>query len=354
MSFCTVCGLERTTDAGFCAGCGGEFGDPARYGMTLVSPRPAGYRAPAALPRRTPPPPLPRRTPPPPLPLPLPDNGTPRSGAGYRAHDDTAWMPPTGSWDPDAPYLLRPRQEPVSPRDPDSFSAFFSTVNSYRGALPAAGVLRSGGRTPRRRSRVVVAAAAVVVLGAAGGAFALAGGHGQARAGDQLTGRASASASPSAAGNKTAAPTAAAPTPGRAAGHGRTTVLAVAAGVAGNPAAPQVTALLDRYFTAINTRDYAAYARLLDRQRRRYETAASFRSGYSSTTDSDERLTAIAATGSGGVAASVTFTSHQKPADSLEHSSCTRWAITLYLVRHGTGYLIETPPSGYRASYQAC
>jgi hypothetical protein len=349
MSFCTVCGRERTTATGFCTGCGGEFGDSAPYGMTLVSPRPAGYHPPPPLPRRTPPP-LPRRTPPP-----LPDNGTPRPGASYRADDDTAWMPSTGSWDPDAPYLVRPRQEPVSPRDPDSFSAFFSTVDSYRGALPAAGVARSGGRMPRRPSRVVIGSAvAVVVLGAAGGAFALAGGHGQARAGDQLTGRASASASPSAAGKQTAAPTAAAPTPGRAAGHGATTVLAVAAGVAGNPAAPQVTTLLDRYFTAINTRDYAAYARLLDRQRRRHETAASFRSGYGSTTDSDETLTTISATGAGDVAASVTFTSHQKPADSLEHSSCTRWAITLYLVRHGTGYLIETPPSGYRASYQAC
>ena len=116
----------------------------------------------------------------------------------------------------------------------------------------------------------------------------------------------------------------------------------------------EFTALLDRYFTAINARDYAAYAGLLDRQRRRHETAASFRSGYGSTTDSDETLTAISDTGSGDLAASVTFTSHQKPADSLEHSSCTRWAITLYLVRHGTGYLIETPPAGYRAYYQAC
>jgi len=272
-------------------------------------------------------------------------------------HDDTALLPSSGSWDPDAPYLIRPRREPVSPRDPDSFSAFFATVDSYRGALPAACVPRpgDGGRMPRRRGRVVIgAAAAAVVLGAAGGAFAVSGGHGQARAGAQLTGRASASGSPSAAGKKTAAPTAAAPTPGHGAGHGAATALTVAAGVAGNPAAPQVTALLDRYFTAINARDYAAYAGLLDRQRRRHETAASFRSGYGSTTDSDETLTAISDTGSGDLAASVTFTSHQKPADSLEHSSCTRWAITLYLVRHGTGYLIETPPAGYRASYQAC
>ncbi|MGH3190995.1 MAG: hypothetical protein ACRDPY_24550 [Streptosporangiaceae bacterium] len=352
MSFCTVCGRERATATGFCTGCGGEFGDSARHGMTLVSPRPPGYH---------PPPPLPRRTPPP-----LPDNGTPRPTAGYRAHDDAASMPSSGSRDPDGPYLVRPRQEPVSPRDPDSFSAFFATVDSYRGALPAAGIPRSGGRAPRARNRVVIVAAlAVVVLGAAGGAFALSGGHGPgqagaragARAGDQLTGRASTGATPSAAGRRTPAspaPASATPSAGHGTGRGGATVVAVAAGVASNPAAPQVTALVDHYFTAINTRDYAAYARLLDRRRRRHETASSFRAGYASTTDSDATLTGILATGSGGVAASVTFTSHQKPANGQDHSSCTRWAITLYLARHGTGYLIETPPSGYRASYQAC
>ena len=335
MSFCTVCGREPGTATGFCSGCGGEFGDSVRYEMTVLSPRPVGYR---------------------PAP-PLPDNDAPRSAAGHGATGPTVSMPSSGSWAPSEPLLVRPRQEPVSPRDQDAFSAFFATVDSYRGALPAAGVPRSGGRTPGRGNRVfIVAAAAVVVLGAAGGAFALAGGHGQARAGDQLTGRASTGATPSATAGRgtaaSAAPTVATPSAGHATGH-RAVTVAVAADAALNPAAPQVIALLDRYFTAINTHDYAEYAGVLDRQRRRHETAASFRSGYASTTDSDATLTGISATGS-GVAASVTFTSHQKPAKSPDHSSCNRWAITLYLVRHGTGYLIETPPSGYLASYQAC
>jgi hypothetical protein len=334
MSFCTVCGREPGTATGFCSGCGGEFGDSVRYEMTVLSPRPVGYR---------------------PAP-PLPDNDAPRSAASHGATGPTVSMPSSGSWAPSEPLLVRPRQEPVSPRDQDAFSAFFATVDSYRGALPAAGVPRSGGRTPRREIRVfIVAAAAVVVLGVAGGAFALAGGHGQAGAGNQLTGRASTGATPSAAGRQTPAspaPTIATPSAGHATGH-RAVTVAVAAGAALNPAAPQVIALLDRYFTAINTHDYAEYAGVLDRQRRRHETAASFRSGYASTTDSHATLTGISATGS-GVAASVTFTSHQKPAKSPDHSSCNRWAITLYLVRHGTGYLIETPPSGYLASYQAC
>jgi hypothetical protein len=324
MSLCTVCGRDQARPCDFCARSSGDSGDSTRPDVVVISAPTARQGLPPLLP------------------------------------EGTGSAPPSGSWDPDEPYLLRQRQEPVSPRDQESFSAFFATVNSYRGALPAAGVARSGGRTPRRQNRIFIAAAvAVVVLGAAGGAFALTGGHGQARAADQLTGRASTGATPSAAGQKTAAspaPTVATASPGHAAGRGGTTAVtvAVAAGLAGNPAEPQVAALLDRYFTAINTRDYAGYARLLDRQRRRHETASSFRSGYSSTTDSDATLTDISATGSGGVAASVTFTSHQKPAKSLDHSSCTLWSITLYLVRDGGGYLIGTPPPGYLAYYQAC
>jgi len=324
MSLCTVCGRDQGRPCDFCARSTRDSGDVARSGVTLIQPPAARQGLPPLLP------------------------------------EDAGQASRSGPWDPDEPYLLRQRQEPVSPRDQESFSAFFATVNSYRGALPAAGVPRSGGRTPRRQNRFfIAAAAAVVVLGAAGGAFALAGGHGQARAADQLTGRASTGATPSAAGRRTAAspaPTAAASSPGHAAGRGgaAAVTVAVAAGLAGNPATPQVTALLDRYFTAINTRDYAGYAGLLDRQRRRHETASAFRSGYSSTTDSDATLTGISATGSGGVAASVTFTSHQKPAKSLDHSSCTLWSITLYLVRGAGGYLIGTPPPGYLAYYQAC
>ena len=293
----------------FCAGCGAESGDSARREKTSASPPPAC--------------------------------------------DDA---PPSAGCDPGGPDLVRPRLEPVRPTDP--FPAFFATVDSFRDELPSASIGRSAGRAPHRRSRsIIVAAVAAVVLAAPGGAYALAAGQGQARAGAQPTGRASASATPSAtAGQGTTAVLG--PPGGRA--TGTTTVVrevgvvAVAPGAASNPAARRVAALLDRYFTAINRRDYAAYATLLDRRRLRSDPAASFEGGYASTTDSDETLTRISAVGSGNVAASVTFISHQKPAISLDHSSCTLWSITLYLVRHGTGYMIGTPPRGYWASYQVC
>jgi hypothetical protein len=309
MSFCTVCRREQTTATRFCAGCGAESGDSVRREKTSASPPSAG--------------------------------------------DDA---PPSAGCDSSGLDLVRPRLEPVRPTDP--FSAFFATVDSFRDELPSASIGRSAGRAPHRRSRsIIVAAVAAVVLAAPGGAYALAAGQGQARAGAQPAGRASASATPSAtAGQGTTAVLG--PPGGRA--TGTTTVVrevgvvAVAPGAASNPAARRVAALLDRYFTAINRRDYAAYARLLDRRRLRSDPAASFEGGYASTTDSDETLTRISAVGSGNVAASVTFISHQKPAISLDHSSCTLWSITLYLVRHGTGYMIGTPPRGYWASYQVC
>jgi len=113
-------------------------------------------------------------------------------------------------------------------------------------------------------------------------------------------------------------------------------------------------ALVNSYFTAINQHDYSAYASLLDQQAQRQNPESTFDSGYATTTDSAETLTSISGTGSGGLAASLTFTSQQSPADSPDSSSCDQWSITLFLVPNGAGYLIGTPPSSYSASYQAC
>ena len=123
----------------------------------------------------------------------------------------------------------------------------------------------------------------------------------------------------------------------------------------GHPAAlPQVIAVLDRYFSAINRHDYAAWVRLLDAQVLARSSASAFYAGSGSTTDSGETLTGLVDMPSGGVAAAVTFTSHQQPAISPDHSDCDAWSITLYLVAQGGGYLIGLPPAGYQASFVAC
>jgi hypothetical protein len=122
-----------------------------------------------------------------------------------------------------------------------------------------------------------------------------------------------------------------------------------------NANASSVAAFLGRYFTAINARDYQSYTALLSPPMRPGQTAEQFASGYRSTVDSAETLVSISAGPNGDLIAAVTFTSHQDPADSPDHQqSCTDWTISLFLEQGSGGYLIDQPPPGYHASYQAC
>jgi hypothetical protein len=114
-----------------------------------------------------------------------------------------------------------------------------------------------------------------------------------------------------------------------------------------------VLAWVERYFTAINSHDYQAYVGLLDAQMAARESPSEFRAGFGSTTDSAATLTSISDLG-GGEAASVSFTSHQAPSQSIDGSSCDLWSITLYLSPSGSSYVENPPPSGYHSSHQAC
>lgn len=126
--------------------------------------------------------------------------------------------------------------------------------------------------------------------------------------------------------------------------------------VAQDSDAQPVAAFLNQYFGAINNHDYQSYRALLSPQLQEGLTEAQFASGYQTTADSTETLTGISTAGNGDLAADVTFTSHQDPADSVDKTqSCTNWAITLFLSPDGNGgYLIDQHPSSYHASYQAC
>jgi hypothetical protein len=130
--------------------------------------------------------------------------------------------------------------------------------------------------------------------------------------------------------------------------------VATTAAARASAAEPGVAEFLSEYFTAINHHDFQAYAALLDPAQAARATPARFAAGYGTTTDSGATLTSIADLGQGREAASVTFTSHQAPAASPDHSSCDVWHITLYLGPHDGGYLIRRPPPGYAASVWSC
>src|SRR6202035_2657241 len=113
--------------------------------------------------------------------------------------------------------------------------------------------------------------------------------------------------------------------------------------------------LLQNYFIVINNHDYAGYLALLSPQEQQDWTAGMFAAGFRSTTDSGETLAGISTAPDGRTVATVTFTSHQDPAVSVNHSqACTRWQILLFLEKQGNGYLIGDPPPGYAATYTPC
>jgi hypothetical protein len=201
----------------------------------------------------------------------------------------------------------------------------------------------------------LIAVVVVVVLAVGGGAFALVSSLTAHKSAVQSSVQpTTAPAQPESAGTsppvKSPANATSTASPATAAGS----TVAVAPAAAGDPAAQQVQLLLDRYFTAINTHDYAAYSSLLDAQMRQRNGPSAFASGYATTRDSAETLTGISDTGGGGLAATVSFTSHQSPADSINNRSCTAWTITLYLRPQGSGYLIGAPPASYRPAHQNC
>jgi hypothetical protein len=304
MSFCTACGCARTGANLYCDGCGAEFGEPEPREVPGTDPlRPAeAHSGPWAS-----------------------WFSTPRSFAGASGP-----LPFGSTTRPDLGVGLL--DSLLAPPDP---------AGDGWADVPVAGPRH---RSPGRHHWLAVVAVALVIVAGLGGAAAFELSHGHGRTAGLRDGSGAAHA-------RTPRPALS-----LASGHGGTDVT-VASGVGsgvGSAARPQVVALLDRYFSAINQHDYAAYADLLDPQALLRSPASVFYSGDGSTTDSGETLTGLADLSSGGVAAAVTFTSHQQPADSPDHSACDAWSITLYLVPQGNGYLIGLPPAGYEASYTSC
>jgi hypothetical protein len=118
------------------------------------------------------------------------------------------------------------------------------------------------------------------------------------------------------------------------------------------PGAPAIEAIINRYFQAINGRDYSAYQ--ATQSPGIAMTASQFQAGFESTQDSAVLITGITTMPGGQPAADVTFTSRQQPQDGPEGESCTNWHVTMYFDGSAGTYTIGAPPNGYKAAYQAC
>ena len=192
----------------------------------------------------------------------------------------------------------------------------------------------------RRRRLVVVL---VVLVGAGVGGYAghqVATGHlraalGAPRAGGTPGSGPSASTTVSAAPTGTGAPV--------VTGTG-TGVVQVAPALADHPETAEVRFLLDRYFTAVNRRDYPAYrATLVPGPRLKSE--AQFRADFASTQDSAIRLLNLRDDGAGGLVAAVDFVSRQAPDAAPDGATCLHWVISYRLVRLAGALRIDVVPN---------
>jgi hypothetical protein len=197
------------------------------------------------------------------------------------------------------------------------------------------------GNPPNGRWTAITAAAAVVVI-AAGAATLIEHGRAPARPG----GRPAATTRPSGQRTRDAGSASRPRTQARP--------VTVAAVAASEPHAAAIAAFLTRYFDAIDRHSYRQYRLLFSPSSRGALTAAGFTAGYGTTRDTHAVLRGLSTIAGGQVKAVVTFTSHQHASDSPTHTTCTTWSISLYLARTSSGYVIDSPPDGYKPSFQAC
>jgi hypothetical protein len=328
MRFCTYCGFALTGAPSYCGGCG------APIDQALGSKSPPAATSPMGAP-----------------PVPPPGQGPPDPWGRQTA--PAPW--PQDPSDPWPSPLPRERAAglPAAP-DPfgDTFAADRPQTASMTEFLPAVGLLGEEARPPRRtphrpprlasRGVMILAVLATLASLAAGGlgAWWISSRH----AGLRSTSAGDRSRSPSASSPVAPEPTAA------------NDAVAIAPAVAGEPAAHQVAVLLKAYFGSINSRDYSTFSLLFIPAIR--QSIEHFNAGYRSTTDSGATLVGLTSAGAQDLAATVTFTSRQNPADSPDHATCDRWNVVLTLTGTGTGagtgYLIARSPAGYHPTVHSC
>ena len=374
MNFCAKCGRERSgDDSRYCGGCGTEFAAATAAAGAAPAEEPVRWDPPAEPVRWDPPADATRidRQPDATM-IDRPANADPARAAGPAEPDPfAAWFAPDAQAAPRTEPAVQWQAEPWQAADtvyagpglsPPSLPApgYQSSRPPYGAQQgPPSGGRRSAGagRPSGGRRAAFILGIALVMLAAGGGAYVLvarSGKHSTAQPPDTHTATsgahptapssAASSASISPTGSGTSASPTAAPT---------ASLVSVAPGIS-NAAEPAVQTTLSHYFEGINTHNYAEYQSAHNAQEQAAESQSAFTSGYQSTTDSAMTLVSLEGTAGGGESATVTFTSHQNPADSIDGSACNNWQLTFFLVPQGTGYLIGPPPSGYKPSYSDC
>ena len=387
MRVCPNCGNPLGGLPRYCAGCATEVSpEHERTSEPLVQAAPA-----FALPARTPVPAWALDDPPPPWvpgdpgraarepsrdpgesPWPAGEPYRPGSSPPPWMSTDVPWAPSDAPWPTGSPpWAIRTRPAPGAPAGTDRAGTdqagtdqagtdqATAVMAGYRGASPPAGPGRAHPwRWPRLspgRGMTVTAMVTAVALLVTGGVAVWQVGQMRSRLPATNTSlampgvRADRQARSPGGHTPARAPATGPPTTGPAAtgpaaDHG---TVRIAPAAAGQPHVNQVVTVLDSYFSAINRHDFQAYSSLFIPAIR--VSPHNFGAGFHSTRDSRATLTGLATTGPQGLAAMVTFVSHQNPAHSPDHAACDRWHVTLFLKHGGGGYHIRRHQPGFPA-----
>ncbi len=317
MRVCPNCGIPLGGSPRYCAGCATKVGPEHE-----ATSEPLAQASPGSL--------FPAHTPVP----------------AWAFHDPPApWVPADPGWDgrhpsPEPDESPWPSREPRRPPSPP--------------AAPGRARLRPWPRLSPGHGMTVTAMATTVALLVTGGVAAWQVGQMRSR----LPATNTSLAMPGVGADRTArspggvhTPARAAPTPPSDSPALRPPAargaVRIAPAAAAQPHVNRVVMVLDRYFSAINRHDFQAYSSLFIPAIR--VSLHNFGTGYQSTRDSRARLTRLAATGPLGLAAMVTFVSHQNRADSPDHAACDRWHITLFLKHSRGSYHIRRHQPGFPA-----
>jgi zinc-ribbon domain len=259
---------------------------------------------------------------------------TPCPACGAPLRDDERYCRQCGS-DRAASPLARweepeERTEVIAPEQQPT-----TMLSRTAAAAPPPATASPPGGTRRRGGARFAVVAGLVVLAAAAGSYAA---FRAADSGDDAppaaSGAPSTSPGPSAGTNAPTGPATSRPAPGTSPG-----LVVAAPALAERPETAEVVALLERYFTAINDKDYAAYRDSLVGGPQR-KTEEEFRTDFRSTQDSDVRLLGLRPAGERGLTASISFVSTQDPELAPDgRSACLRWSASFPLVRGEDGVL---------------
>jgi hypothetical protein len=123
-----------------------------------------------------------------------------------------------------------------------------------------------------------------------------------------------------------------------------------------HPLYQTVRVLLQRYFDAINDKDYASWQRTVISERVQRQPEEKWRNDYRTTRDGSVVIFRIELGEDDTARVLMTFTSVQDPADAPQElpAACIRWNVVFPLVREDDGWKLDSSPASASPQHERC